>query len=248
MKKKLIVSALSLSMLGTPFAANFAKASEISPVQENVNYITNQDEQFEYEGVTYTVKDNQNYRTVTAENSDGIQIFTTNKITNHITVTSDYLNEAERVEIEKQVNGIKVEIGTDDNEVTDEALPNLLKQSVIKNQFGKNTISTQSVVGSWVWSSWSNYKITVSGKFTVQTITAALLSYIPYVGPIAGGLAAVMLQYGIKTGYYRSRGASAADTDPNYLWSKRQVNLYKDSAHKTLLSSKTTDPMKVRMY
>jgi len=250
-KRAFIVSALSLSLIGTPLTSNFVKASELTEASNYSVDIEEQNQQFLIEGVSYIVKEGEDFRTVIAKNSKGTQTFVTNKKTNYISVESDYLKENQRKELEKQVNLIKVEIETA------ESNPALANQggagvqsnaSEVEIQSSVNEIGIESIVGSWVWSDWDNYKVTVSGKFTLQTITAALLSYIPYIGPVAGALAAVHLQYNLQTGYYKRRGGTAADSDPNYLWSKYQFNLYSDSARTNLKASETTPAEKVRVY
>lgn len=250
-KRAFIVSALSLSLIGTPLTSNFVEASELPKVPNYVVGADDQNQQFVIEGVSYTVKEGKDYRTVIAKNSEGTQTYVTNKKTGRVSVESDYLTKNEEKEIEKQVNLVKVEMETNKSnsiEVEQGIAGTLTDTSETKIQSDASEIGIQSIVGSWVWSSWDYYKVTVSGKFTLQTITAALLSYIPYVGPVAGALAAVHLQYNLKTGYYKRRGGTAADSDPNYLWSKYQFNLYSDSARTNLKASKTTSPEKVRVY
>lgn len=61
-------------------------------------------------------------------------------------------------------------------------------------------------------------------------------------------MATVIVAYQMKTGYFKVRGASALDCDPNYAWMKKQVNLYTNSSRTTLKASKTNSPLKVRMY
>lgn len=109
-------------------------------------------------------------------------------------------------------------------------------------------VEPDAITGSWVWSSWDNYTVTADWKAGSQVITQAILSTIPKVGWAAGALANVWIQYQLQVGYFKRRGATAADTDPNYLWSKIQVNMYKDSARSVLLSSQTSSPERVRVY
>ncbi|WP_057913589.1 hypothetical protein [Peribacillus muralis] len=109
------------------------------------------------------------------------------------------------------------------------------------------SIAPRAQTGSWVWSKWTNYTVTVTGKFTTTVITAAIVSKIPVIGWAASVFATIMITNNMKTGYFKKRGASRADTYPHYLWSKQQVNLYKDKARTILKSSKTSDASKVRM-
>jgi hypothetical protein len=51
-------------------------------------------------------------------------------------------------------------------------------------------------------------------------------------------MAAVFLEYNLKTGYFTYRVGTALDSNPNYYWEKRQVKLYGDSARTNLLSKK----------
>ncbi|MEB6551431.1 hypothetical protein MXL46_20700 [Heyndrickxia sporothermodurans] len=115
-----------------------------------------------------------------------------------------------------------------------------IDQTLLIRDVKENRMDINAIKGSWAWSKWQNYTVTANSKSTIQIVTAAILSTIPYVGWAAGALAAVYIQYNLKTGYFSSRIGNALDTDPNYYWSKRQVRLYKDSARKNLLSEKTS--------
>ncbi|MFP7493311.1 hypothetical protein SFC66_05935 [Terribacillus saccharophilus] len=45
-------------------------------------------------------------------------------------------------------------------------------------------------------------------------------------------MANVWLQYNLKTGYFKVRDGTALDTDPNFIWGKRTVKLYKEKSRK----------------
>jgi predicted PurR-regulated permease PerM len=66
--------------------------------------------------------------------------------------------------------------------------------------------TTKSIVGSWAWSHWNNVTITFAGKATATAISTAILSYIPYIGAVAGALASVIIAYNYPIGYFKVRG------------------------------------------
>ncbi|MCK6208885.1 hypothetical protein KZX50_26100 [Bacillus infantis] len=237
LRRKIFASALSLSVMTTPLASNLVEASEAPEASLNVME-NNSIQNFEYDGVTYTVQESSNVRTVDATTSAGTQTFITDKSTGRITVKSDYLSDSQRKDLEDQANSIVLEVESD----------NSSNNSIEVSTSNSSEVGIQSIVGSWAWSKWDSYTITANGKFTAQVITQTLLSLIPGIGPYAGAFATIMIQYNLKTGYYKRRGATALDSDPNYLWSKIQFNLYKDSARTNLISSKTTSAQKVRVY
>lgn len=239
-KKPIIASVLSLSLLATPFSMNLAKASDFPAVVE----ADQASDVYEIDGVKYTVTESKGYRTVVAELPKGKQTFKTNLSTGVISVESDFLNEVKRKELENEVSKIKV-TKVKNAEADGAALT--INDETLKPGVGTD-VDIDAITGSWVWSSWDYYTVTADWKAGAQVVTQAILSLIPKVGWAAGALANVWIQFQLKTGYFKRRGATAADTDPNYLWSKMQVNLYKDSARTNLLSSKTSSPQKVRVY
>lgn len=98
--------------------------------------------------------------------------------------------------------------------------------------------------GNWAWSSWQNHMVTAKGKTTASAIAAAILSYIPAVGPLAGAFATIFIQNEMQTGYFSTSQGSRMDTNPAYIWRSSKVKLYKDADRTNLLSSKQTTPSK----
>lgn len=239
-KRVLIASSLSLTLMTAPLTSNFVKAAEMP--NESLNQSANGLFDFSADGVSYKTLEDKKFRTVVVKDPQGTKTFKTNKTTGHIYVESDYLSSADVQNVEKQINQIKVDVDAPATIATAGPV-----QGMTSDQ-NNAPIINESITGKWVWSNWDSYTITVEGKATTQIITAAILSRIPYVGWAAAALASVMIQYKMKTGYFKRRGGTAADTNPDYLWSKMQVNLYKDKARKILISSKTSSPSKVRVY
>jgi hypothetical protein len=143
-----------------------------------------------------------------------------------VSITSDYLTQEELTADEKSFKEISTDL-----ENQNFGAPSLLIMDPLKS-------GLRAVVGSYSWSSWQNVTITPASKTSVSVITAAILSYIPKIGPITGAMAAVFLEYNLKTGYFTYRVGTALDSNPNYYWEKRQVKLYGDSARTNLLSKK----------
>lgn len=170
-----------------------------------------------------TIKDNQ-----------GVQKFITDKTTGNVWVVSDYLSDKELSEAKKEFQNLSNQL---QSQIANES-------SLIQNP-KENQIGIQSVVGSYAWSVWQNHTVTTNGKATVQIVTAAILTTIPHVGWAAGALAAVWIQYNLKTGYFKTRIGTALNSDPNWYWQKSQVRLYKDSARTNLLSDQTSTAQKL---
>jgi len=240
-RRSLMASSLSLSLIISPFTANFAKASELPNNSYNGVHTNNQIQQLEYNGVMYTVDEGDDYRTVIAKKREGTQTFITNKSTGQISVESNFPSEEKEKRLEKQVNQmIEIEIN---NPITDVPTQNVRVSSV-----NSIDITPRAMIVSWIWSKWTSYTFIKNGKLTAQVIPQTLLSTIPYIGVYLEAFAAIMIQYKMKAGYFKKRGAIAADTDSNYLWSKIQLDLYKNNARTSLLSSKITSASKIRLY
>lgn len=110
---------------------------------------------------------------------------------------------------------------------------------------GNDAIHPMKQTGKWAWSGWQNVTINTGTKTTINAVVAAMTSYIPYVGPIATAFATIIIQKGIKTGYFKRSDGSRMDTDPNYIWRSTKVKLYKDKARTKLLKSDKSSPKKV---
>lgn len=250
-KTKAFLCALSLSLAFSPIGANFASAE--NPHAHSKGVTLNHDNgphdfSFKHEGIDYKVKSvhDDKFITTTIQDDKGYQEFETNKSNGYVSVSSDYLSEEEIKDLEKSTNSMVVEV--DGKEINGFVTKGHAPTPTNNNQVQTETIGIQAIKGSWVWSKWSNLTVTVEGKMTVAAITAYLLNLIPYVGSLAALFAGLMVTWNMKVGYFKRRGATAADTDPNYLWSKIQLNLYTNSSRTTLVKSETGEPYRVRVY
>jgi hypothetical protein len=194
------------------------------------------------EGVEYntTSVEDENYIITTITNNEGFQKFTTNKFTGEITITSDYLTSEDLAVAETSVNDIANQL---DAQIKDEPYWHPTPDTISSGEIGTN-----SVVGSYVWSSWQSVTVTYASKATYTIIVAAILSRIPYIGWVAGATASILIAHNLPIGYLKYRMGTARDTHPDYVWTKKTVNVYKDSKRTYLLDSNTSNPYKVRVY
>ncbi|EIM05020.1 hypothetical protein A1A1_18367 [Planococcus antarcticus DSM 14505] len=103
-----------------------------------------------------------------------------------------------------------------------------------------NTYTTSSIYNTWRYGTWKNYKITAEGKITTVILTTLILSYIPYVGKIAGAMAGIFLTYNLKVGYFSAKKDTML-LFGNYIKQKQHLKLFKQSNYTQLLSYKTTE-------
>ncbi|USK36430.1 hypothetical protein LIT25_27055 (plasmid) [Bacillus sp. F19] len=248
MTKALLGCSLSLSLALTPTLA-FAERSETPTpkITQNASNAVNDEFALNLEGVNYNVKtiDTKKSLTVIYNSKKGVEKHVVDKATENVSATSDFLSKNELKDIENQVKNVSVNL----NKQAVNPVPSNISSSQLATSAINSPIITPNVrVGEWVWSAWSNMTITFADKATVTAITTAILARIPLIGWVAGAMATVIVAYQMKTGYFKVRGASALDCDPNYAWMKKQVNLYTNSSRTTLKASKTNSPLKVRMY
>lgn len=158
---------------------------------------------------------------------EGTIEFEKNNKTNEIKVNSDFLTEQEILDTEKQVNE--------------------LVSSIDYENFSPSP-QTRKPTGKWVYGKWYNRTVTPNGKATLQILIGMIGSAFGVPGGIAAGLANIMIQNGMKTGYFKVRHEVRRDTNPDYMWTRQTIKLYKDKARKKLLKTTTTKPHKVRVY
>ncbi|MCY8087233.1 hypothetical protein OZL46_14070 [Bacillus sonorensis] len=242
--KKIITPVISAALLFSAAAPVYAQPKVENEEVSTSNVVSQDEFTYNFQGVTNevrTIEDDKSL-TTTIKTDKGMEVFTTDKATGHISVTSDHLNKMEISAYEESVNDIASQLDSqlDDSTITGNQF-NILKPT-------KENFSIQKRVGKWYWSKWDKVTIRVEDKATVTIITAAILSRIPYIGWVAGAAASIIINYKMKTGYFKVRGASALDSDPNYGWMKKRVQLFKDKKRKKKLSDKTSSPTKVRMY
>jgi hypothetical protein len=229
--KKFVFLIMTLTLL-IPLFSNVNASAETQEILYKESFTE------KVKGVQYEVEtaEYQDFIVTTVRDKKGFQKFATNKSTGHVTVTSDYLKGNEVEEAEKSVNELAIQLDKQiEQQKTSAPIP--------QGEFG-----TESVVGSYVWSSWKWVTVTYASKASYATITAAILSRIPYIGWVAGATAAVLINYSLPVGYLKYRMGTARDTHPDYVWIKKTVNVYRYSDRTGLLSSKTSNPQKVRVY
>ncbi|EMG27091.1 hypothetical protein X560_0365 [Listeria fleischmannii 1991] len=175
-----------------------------------------------------TTQGNDMLVTTTIKNSDGTVTLTSNPETGKTFVSSDFMTEEEIQELQEEAD-------------SQERIRDLISETP------STTSMLRSQTGSWAWSSWQNKSITNNKKFTIQTAITALGAKFGMYGVAASSVANIIVQYGMKTGYFKVRAATRKDTDYNYVWTKNQVKLYKESSRKTLLSTKESTARKTHV-
>ncbi|MCY7766642.1 hypothetical protein [Bacillus inaquosorum] len=243
-KKAVLMSILSLSLLTTSISPSLASAKNTETTQTKPSTILYQDEFVQnMDGEKTTVRTVEDVDTITTtfKSQKGTQEFKTDKDSGKITVSSNYLSDAAVKENEEQVNKIANQFVDDNKEAISSNNASLTKVS-------SESIDIQKRKGKWAWSKgWNKYTIRAPEKATVGIITAAILGRIPFIGWVAGAAAGIYIQYKMQTGYFNVKAATALDTNQCYLWSKKRVQLYKDSKRKNKKFDKTSDPYKVYM-
>lgn len=224
MKKqnKVLLTAMSLSMVLAPTTASIAFAEDNVKETSNIS-VENNSESILDDSIVNV--DNEDYKVLTIENDDSIVTKVTNdqgtieyknnKTNNIVTVSSDFLTEEEIKSLEEEANAVELE------EVTEE-----------------NEISTMSLAAASTWhvGKWQNYTITSNGKFTAQSLIGLLGSKFGFTGAAISTIANIAIQYGVKTGYYRVR-YDYKILDANYMMQRRTIQLYKDSKRTKLVGT-----------
>ncbi|UQZ76708.1 hypothetical protein C2I17_20370 [Niallia circulans] len=245
---KIVIPALVLSLVSPIIPNSKAEAAANPKIASEIKNYSQDHFSFEDNGEKYdvTTAEYENKRVVIIKGKEGFQKFTTNKNTGNISVESDYLKKSEIKENEVITNEVA-------SSITDEKLPEPVApipatELPTNNVSSSSNVSINSITGSWAWSSWYNKTVTVADKATIIIVTGAILSKIPYIGWVASAMASILINYKMKTGYFKVRAGTALDTDPNYVWTKKIVNLYSNSARTKLRKSETSNPYQVRVY
>jgi hypothetical protein len=241
--KAALLSSLSLSLLVAPTLSFAAESKTPTPkITQQSELPVNEQFAFTHEGITYDVKtiDTKKSLIVLYKSEKGTEKHEVIKTTGEVTATSDYLSKKELKDIEHQVK-------TGSVKTDKQSIAPLSSIAAAPSAYAIDE-PMDYMVGSWVWSNWYNQTISFADKATVTAVTTLLLSQIPYIGAVASSMATVLIAYGMKTGYFKVRGASALDSDPSYGWMKKTVNAYTSSARTSLIKSETSAPVQVRMY
>lgn len=165
-------------------------------------------------------------------NEQGTIQYTKNKATDVFTVSSDFLTDAELKEVTNQANSAVVELNEDidDNE--------LLTSSNLDLNKSKSMMEMAKASSSWKKGKWKNYKITANGKFTTQTVIGVLGAAFGFTGAAVAGAANIMIQYGVKTGYFKVR-RDYKILSGSYMLRRDTVKTYKNSKRTILLGTST---------
>lgn len=240
MFKKSLIASLSALMLASSLSTGILNVKAYTNKESEDIESTSISEEFSNENQIFMENGTENELSTqetddsiitTIENEEGKMVFTRKKDESHIYVNSNYLSDDEIKNLEEETNNIQI----DSDDVDSKTL----------SQTETNQLQPMKQTGKWNWSSWKNHTVTTAGKTTVTAIAAAIVSYIPAVGPLASAFATIMLSNGINTGYFRTSQGSRLDTSPNYVWRRSKVRLYKDAARTNLLSYKISAPKKV---
>lgn len=178
------------------------------------------------------VVDGNNLEYQTIENKDGITIKVTgdngyiylNRVGDKVVeIKSDFLNNDE---LEQMKNGINSSI-----------------ESLEQDNSTNVSIAPMAMTGDWANGNWRNYTVTSKGKVTAEIIVSTIGGLIGgKIGAIAGGLAAIIIENGVDTGYFKIRSELRNDTVLGYYWERIRVNVYKDSARTKLIGSRVSEP------
>lgn len=142
-----------------------------------------------------------------------------------VDLKSDFLNNNELKQMKNEINSSIENLKQDDN--TD------------------ISIAPMAMTGDWANGAWRKYTVSASGKVTAEIIVSTIGGVVGNaIGAIAGGLAAIMIENNVKTGYFKIRNEYRNDTVLGYYWERIRVNVYKDSARTKLLGSKVTKPVR----
>lgn len=215
------------------------KGTNPSNIVQKTDSLQNYSTTFTSEGIDYQmdVQEDSNGLVITYKSDKGVEVFTRQKNNQKIQVTSDYLSKYSIEEVEESVNDLSNQL-KEQNVADQELTIPPLEKSTFAN------IQPMAQKGSWAWSKYQNFTINSNNKVTVTAIASAIAASIPYVGAVAAPMATIMIQYNMKTGYFKRKIASKLDTDPNYYWQKIRLELYKDSARKKLIKTKYTKATK----
>lgn len=141
---------------------------------------------------------------LTVETDEGVMVTVQDKATEEfISLKADFLNKKEEKEQLKLLNKMKIEeVSSVPGTTTDSFAQSSADLAVTPNSL----VEAQRVeYNVWRNGPWKNYKITFEGKATATIVTTLILSYIPYVGRIAGAMAAVFITWNVKVGYFSAR-------------------------------------------
>lgn len=116
-----------------------------------------------------------------------------------LSVEADYLSEKEEASQLEALKSVKVIEMTDSIPPVNGAIVD--SSALVTNK----DFSTNSIYNKWYNGHWKNYTITFEKKATVSIITVAILSRIPYVGWVVGPIAAILVLYQMKVGYFSAR-------------------------------------------
>lgn len=242
LKNKFLLSLLGSAMIVSTIPGSVtAEEKGIYPsnVVQQTDSLQNYSTTFTSKGVNYqmNVQENLDELIITFKSEKGVEVFTSQKNEQKIQVTSDYLSKNAIKNVEESVNDLSNQL-KEQNVATQEVASPILERSTFAN------IQPMAQKGSWAWSNYQNFTINANNKVTVTAIASAIAASIPYVGAVAAPMATIMIQYNMKTGYFKRKIASKLDTDPNYYWQKIRLELYKDSARKKLIKTKYTKATK----
>ncbi|MDW4525424.1 hypothetical protein R3398_03425 [Rossellomorea marisflavi] len=183
--------------------------------------------------INYEVRvyDNGDSITSSVTSNQGTIEYSRNKETGIYTVSSDFLTEAELIDVQVQAN---TAIGEGSEEIID--LDSITEAK--SNMYTSESIMSLSASSSWKNGSWKNRTITANGKFTVQTVIGVLGSAFGFGGAAVAGAANLMIQYGVKTGYFKVRQDHKI-LNGSYMLRRQTVKTYKDKKRTKLLGTST---------
>lgn len=123
---------------------------------------------------------------MTAETAEGTLTVVQDKATKRfLSLEADYLNKKQETEQFKLLKQVEVkEVGAS-----------------TKAAVGRGTYT----YNKWYYGKWRNYTVTFEQKTTVSIVVVGILAAIPYVGRVAGPIAALIILWEIKVGYFSAK-------------------------------------------
>ncbi|NQD65974.1 hypothetical protein HP456_08555 [Bacillus haikouensis] len=146
----------------------------------------------------------------------------------YISLETDYLpQEEEREQLSKMNEATLKEVKIQKDE----------KEEI---HIEKSNIVAPKAVGEWYYGVWKDYEVSFADKTATAAIASLIVSWIPYVGRVAGAAAAICVAYGMSTGYFSSR-RDYKILSGSYMMERQNLKTYGDKYHMMLLDYSTSE-------
>lgn len=215
------------------FTSLFSPASMVFASAGNMNGKVLFDEDVELGNKVYDVKQTDNSNTIKTKvlsKKGTMEMIMDKSKDKYISLETDYLtDEQEKKQLDK-INGASIKKSA-----------NIKKNATINKS---NGVITQAA-GTWYNGQWNDYTISFADKTTMAAIAGLIVSWIPYVGRVAAAAAAIIVAYGVDTGYFSSK-RDYQILGPHKIMERQSIKTYYD-ASRILLLDVTTDVSRIRV-